>query len=730
MTGNKIWRAPLAGLASLAMVATMGVTALSASADGETKADGDYTVTLKNADGSDLSKLYVRAGDSMLDALKGETLGQNDAKGTGTFVGWYDGDDFADFTAPVNGDKTLTAKFADRTVEVMFEDDAYGYYPAGDKASKTVTVPLGDSENGIPKNLLPTDKFDGQLPAEWTVSVPGYPDQTVTDLTQAKWYAPAESGAVKVKVSEWKQNVVKVAFKSDGDSYALNSYADGIMPDGSETTAGAEGDTQLNMDVVKGESFASPLIVAEPADPKTSPERTTYSSWKTGKVETTAGEDVSTNAEVTDWTLSGKDSNYAVRFYDTSKSGNLLSAVWSYTKTSEPYKGTQFVDEPSAPTKQGYEFVGWSKNEDSVSEKYNFSLPVKAVTEVFAQFKANAAANELKVTFQDKNYKGANETMSVVVKANEALTAEQVPAWSRDGYTLAGWTDEENDRTVKWTPSQLTGEVQAGMLNGNHDVTLYPVWQAVDADDAKYALQYVTKKDAAKFSNGDEYVKTLAKVQKKYDEAKKSTVGGISASVSSQIVDELKAAWAALRFDASSVDATLDGTTSGGSAKLVYRLSTPDGRNHLMTSDENEVKALTKKMGGWNLDNTTFRAINMTGKQDKWITGVVSKEAAAADVVFEPLVKQVVRLYNAGVQEHLYTADANEISVLTKSGWSKDSTAASMFVPAQYTTSTKVSRLYNASILKHLYTSDANELKVLQTRGWSLDSDAAAFYAL
>ncbi|WP_146194773.1 hypothetical protein, partial [Bifidobacterium callitrichidarum] len=82
MTGNtKVWRAPLAGLASVAMIATMGVAASTASAVDVFGGNGpqypDVTVTLDANGGTFDNSLRPDFVDQ-----KGTKLSVTDAKGT------------------------------------------------------------------------------------------------------------------------------------------------------------------------------------------------------------------------------------------------------------------------------------------------------------------------------------------------------------------------------------------------------------------------------------------------------------------------------------------------------------------------------------------------------------------------------------------------------------------------------------------------------------------------
>lgn len=145
-----------------------------------------------------------------------------------------------------------------------------------------------------------------------------------------------------------------------------------------------------------------------------------------------------------------------------------------------------------------------------------------------------------------------------------------------------------------------------------------------------------------------------------------------------------------------------------------------------------------------------------------------NNKATTIDVTSNRELKRgvVYRLYNSGIQRHLYTQDLDESYVLVTRGWSfegeKFRTATSgtpvyrlygkVMREHLYTTSarerdvlastgawnaegiafysagtTPIYRLYHTGLRVHLYTSDKNEVRVLGTRGWK--NEGIAFYA-
>lgn len=81
----------------------------------------------------------------------------------------------------------------------------------------------------------------------------------------------------------------------------------------------------------------------------------------------------------------------------------------------------------------------------------------------------------------------------------------------------------------------------------------------------------------------------------------------------------------------------------------------------------------------------------------------------------------VYRLYGKVMKEHLYTTNKQERDALAKTGaWNAEGTA---FYSGG---KTPVYRLYHVGLRVHLYTADRNEVKVLGTRGWQ--NEGITFY--
>lgn len=99
------------------------------------------------------------------------------------------------------------------------------------------------------------------------------------------------------------------------------------------------------------------------------------------------------------------------------------------------------ITEPSEPTKEGYEFVGWYSN----GEKFDFSTKVTEDLELEARWvKENVKLYTIKF-----NSNGGNEIESIEVEMNKVIGT--LPTPKRSGYNFVGWfigTTEITNSTV------------------------------------------------------------------------------------------------------------------------------------------------------------------------------------------------------------------------------------------------------------------------------------------
>ena len=138
----------------------------------------------------------------------------------------------------------------------------------------------------------------------------------------------------------------------------------------------------------------------------------------------------------------------------------------SYTVSFDSNGGTsvddQTVDhgdvatEPTAPTREGYAFLGWYDAADGGST-WDFTTPVTEAVEVFAHWQLNA----YNVTF-DAN--GGSEVDDQVVDHGDVATEPNAP--TRTGYTFLGWYDAADGGTTWDFDAEIT-----------EATTLYAQWE-------------------------------------------------------------------------------------------------------------------------------------------------------------------------------------------------------------------------------------------------------------
>lgn len=126
-----------------------------------------------------------------------------------------------------------------------------------------------------------------------------------------------------------------------------------------------------------------------------------------------------------------------------------------------------------------------------------------------------------------------------------------------------------------------------------------------------------------------------------------------------------------------------------------------------------------------NGNNIIFYALNGSGNLK---TNTVEQPSTSTDKpntnVPTTNNSTVYRVYNRITGEHLYTTDANEVSVLTRGDWNDE--GVGWYGP---TSGAPVFRLYSPITGFHLYTTDQNEVDTLsRERGWSIDNNGQPLF--
>jgi alpha-tubulin suppressor-like RCC1 family protein len=204
-------------------------------------------------------------------------------------------------------------------------------------------------------------------------------------------------------------------------------------------------------------------------------------------------------------------------------------------------------------------------------------------------------------------------------------------------------------------------------------------------------------------------------------------VSGLSgASVGDATVAEGHAGRSILSFPVSlsapsSTDATISFSTSAGTAT--------SGVDYIATSGVLTIPAgSTSKniailvQGDTDPEASETLTLSLTAASGAEIDrGTATGTIANDDPAVASTSTTQYRLYHAGTQEHLYTTDLNEYTVLGAAGWTQEGVAYKMLTNGIYAgvAAVPLFRLYHPGILQHHWTTDSNEASILAaTASW------------
>ncbi|MBW3093738.1 InlB B-repeat-containing protein [Bifidobacterium sp. 82T10] len=479
MTGNnKVWRAPLAGLASVAMLATMGVAASTANAVTATADKYDFNVTLdagsiKNVGDGELSASWNNGGTgatakgktvsipfSVLDANhngKLDELYRNTseaqyrlttpgASAGNEFIGWYTGATAGsakfDFkNTYVTKAITLYAHYAqpDQKVTLNFatarvNGDAYS--TADTHATFAVpganyTITTSKAEKKIAKWELPSDVADSKLVTSWDVSYNGKVTKNVTfddltsDFTGKLQYANPAGNSLKLTPSV-TQDAVKVNFNSSD---------------------AASVDVAYNSKVSLPSAFTAHNQLVT---------KWYYNNAALNAKKEWTKDDTVSAAQESELNLYPLD----VADYFTVKFQTRVKDLYVPVADDQIVAKGKTATRPSDPARDGYTFSGWSTSKDYGAGAYDFATPVSKDTTLFAQWGTDKAT----VTF-DLQYGG--EKVTKAYASGDTFTA---PSVSRDGWDLQGWYFDSVPAEFAWTKN-AKGEWVRGAVQSDGSVS-------------------------------------------------------------------------------------------------------------------------------------------------------------------------------------------------------------------------------------------------------------------
>ena len=683
MTGNnKVWRAPVAGLASVAMLATLGVTAMTANA--AIVKDEDATVTYGNSGNT----ATAQKGFSALDAdgvVYPKYMGSSTGK---DFAGWTVDGELYDFNAPLTEDVKLMPSFITDGAAVVFEANGTSYPGYFVEPGSTVS-PL----------LAPNDVADGKVLTGWKAVVDTESAQPVTidDFKLGETKVP--TGATKITLTAQYKDGKTLDFVFGGEYIA--GKVEGLLGAKSDGSADAGSNPMTySIDVLEDSttdpaSIESRIVYLE-QDDVYGVKDWGYGSPRKVYTSNTKAKDV-TEAVTADIQQAKKV---------TFKDGDTVLSETSVVKGNK-------VAKPADPTREdGSVFAGWKKLNETAW--FNFDSAIEDDTTLVAQW-VQGGSHTITFKYED----GVTEDETVTYIAGQKTVEPADPA--REGYVFAGWYADNGNGVFDALDSEYTTWGQALTAN----IVLFAKWIQAGEDVSDLAFEYIdAANDASKnvfsASSYAEYKQTYLDLQKRYVADKVAAEGKgekLTAEQASDYINELQTAWNKLVFKH-------NGTTAD--RNVVYRLN--KGDKHLYSSDPQEIRVLTSTestMGGWTNEGAIFSVANSQGGENglEYFSAFTGTYAPLADFA-TPLLHQVNRLYSPTTGEHLYTIDQEEYEYNAGHGW--DGEGAAFYVPTNGGRTT-VYRL--AKDGKHLYSVDAHEVEVLSAQqGWTVEGIAFKAY--
>ena len=766
MTGNnKVWRASLAGLASVAMLATMGVVAGTANAaDAWTpksvKIDGQRAVSVDYGD-SLADHAAKEAADTFQVTANGDT--------TKKFVG-FEGD--VSLTAPVTADTTLKPVYAeyagdtsvdDRSVPVtVYYGGAFTYFDEN-LGVRTITKAdryLFHAESNKPLSNLfkPVDVAgDGYVATTWKFTGVAKDGKTVDLGTFSDFSQVNAQNYVSITAEPADEtNTAKTVYfdysKADSQVKLTGAAADGnVLPTVDVNQDGAvdaadNTNTVLAVDALKDAEVPAPTFVANPAALSV----TIPGSWRNtadDKLVVNAGDKVTVsddnakNVYKADNTTVSVVVTYTDGVGDPGKEIDRETVKLDKKDETSTYGYANGTDK--LPTRDGYVFNGWkvlnkktADGKDVIITTTNpatglDNFPIRNSETLVALWEQTS---DIAVTFRDATYKGSHDDVTVKVPNGKVWDGSDAPSWNdRPGYAFVGWSEQkidnytgsDADKAKLYTFNQLIGSDKPSFV-------LYAVYAQVNSDAVEDALKYVSddtligrqgvlgNNNSTLFTatSFKEFKTVWTKVNNEYKEAQYAAQNNqISKETSTDLVKQLADAWQKLAFVAQGSDnADEDGTTL-----IAYRFYNPITNEHLFTTNTTEVGILQHNPD-WNYEQDgNLRVLNSQKSNSAFKALSTFNGNEQLQSVAKPLTVRVQRLYNRITNEHLFTTNQAEVDTLVAGDWTLEPDNE-FYAPSPFSASAKsVYRLYNPILNQHLFTANPAEVEKTTHEDWILE---------
>ncbi|NMM94997.1 InlB B-repeat-containing protein [Bifidobacterium oedipodis] len=693
MTGNKnAWRAPLAGLASVAMIATMGVAASTANAAAEV-ADYNFTVTF-NANGGQVNGKSVdtfKTADNP--SFKGE-LGYNSAdyslegykatKKLERFTGWYTAAEGGEKFNPstfVNADLTLYAHFAEPDDLYVITFDGKGEVdtdadPDNGDVQNTKTIEVAGKDQKIAAWELPVDiPNDQKALTGWSTNKGDAvsSDELTTNFVDKLNYDRYHADKVTL-TPVTTEDAVTIAYDYDADDI-VDKYVDAAFgskieyPEG-YTAVGAKQNTRVLTWTDEDQGGRKGFDTVS---------KSNYPVWHL------KGETWQKAYKATYYTeIAGKDRKFAETIVDE---GNTAAA-------------------PTAPSRnEGYTFAMYTEPAKPDTDHVYSDTAANPTFYKDHSLVAQWSVKNAKVTF---DYSYGNKSTEKYYEAGDVFTTPTASEVTRDNWTLLGWyvkSDgtspfaDNREAEFQWTTDTFGQPVTKSLNNGVHSIGWY---------DANFKLP-----ENAKLKIGEDgvlyYQKTAAtgsvdgaSGKPVYKTEWVPTAGTLYAAWKKADVEQLNSQYDRIPTQ------NADGSYIKGDKQSDWKPESYDAYQSAM-AEYREAKAEAEKDG--------INAAELKALQQQL------SDAQAKLVQTAPV--KVYRLYNKWNGDHVYTTSQDESSALSKLGWKAEGVQFNVTEKNPLGLSTAVYRLYNPYNGEHLLTADKTEAAGLAEAGWVFDKSGS-----
>lgn len=153
------------------------------------------------------------------------------------------------------------------------------------------------------------------------------------------------------------------------------------------------------------------------------------------------------------------------------------------SRTVNVGQSATFTISSSAPTRNGYSFLGWSTNSQATSASYQpgGTIPLSQNTTLYAVWKKDAQKRSITLTYDANGGTGApaSETQEVEEGQQAHFVISSIKP-VRDGYRFLGWNTSSTAASADWSAGDN--------LNTTQNAYLYAVWERIP--EYTYYLNY------------------------------------------------------------------------------------------------------------------------------------------------------------------------------------------------------------------------------------------------